>query len=96
MFYALDDHTRVAYLEVPGKFVVLLQAFFELYEGVGIVRTLDIRRSLVSILVPTALENDCKEILNAIRGQVPWRLIDPPDIADRFLGYHRKGGLSDA
>jgi hypothetical protein len=36
----LDESTTVIYLEVPRRGVVLLQGYFELYEGLGMVRTL--------------------------------------------------------
>jgi len=36
----LDESTTVIYLEVPRQGVVRLQCYFELYEGLGMVRTL--------------------------------------------------------
>jgi hypothetical protein len=38
-FEEIDSESRVLYLEVPNEQVVLLQAHFELYEGLGVVRT---------------------------------------------------------
>jgi len=87
----LDDHTYGIFLEVPGSKVVHLQAYFEIHEGVGTVRTMDIRRSLVCILTTTDMLDDCIAILTAIRKNVPWRDVSCPDDVDRdrVLGYFK-------
>jgi hypothetical protein len=69
----VDDETRVLALEVPGSKVVLLQAFFELYEGPGAVRTVDIKNSLLCIITTPSLLDACLEVLNAIQPVVHWR-----------------------
>ena len=74
-----DDETRILYLEVPGSKVVLLQSFFELYEGLGLVRTIDIRSSQVCIITTTSQLDDSFKALYDIREAVPWRLIAKPD-----------------
>jgi hypothetical protein len=88
----LDDCTYVIYLEVDGSKVVNLQAYLELYEGIGIVRTLDIRRSLVCVLTTPSMLEHCVAVLEHIRDQVPWQPVPKPtDLdAERFLGYFRK------
>lgn len=89
---AIDDGTMALYLEVPGSNVVLLQAFFELYEGVGLVRTLDIRKSLVCVLTTPSLLEDCQAILREVKPIVRWRTAATPSAAQRehFLGYFRE------
>jgi hypothetical protein len=88
----LDEHTFVLYLEVPGSKVVLLQGFFELYEGVGTVRTLDIRRSLLCILTTRTMLADCIKILHEISSHVPWRpAVDVSEsMQERYLGYFKE------
>lgn len=88
----LDPICRAIYLEVPGSAIVLLQAFFESYEGVGIIRTLSVRKSLVCILTTESMFEDCCSVLHAIRHQVPWRGVPKPEEAERELyhGYFRK------
>ena len=88
----LDQECRAIYLEVPGSAIVLLQAYFESYEGVGIIRTLSVKKSLVCILTTASMFEDCCKILHAIRDQVPWRTVPKPEEAQRELyhGYFRK------
>ena len=69
----IDEQTVALPLVVPGSQVVLLQAFFELYEGPGTVRTVDIRASLICIITTPSMVSDCIDVLEAIRSQVQWR-----------------------
>lgn len=87
----VDELTHIIYLEVPGSKVVLLQAIFELYEGVGTVRTLDIKRSLVCILTTPDMLPHCLMILDAIEPRILWRFAQRPSAEDRdrYLGYYR-------
>lgn len=74
----LDEQTYVIYLEVPPSQVVLLQGLFELYEGLGTVRTLDIPRSLVCILTTPSFIEDCIDVLEAIEYTVKCRVVPRP------------------
>jgi len=87
-----DEQTALLYLEVPGSKVVLLQAYFENYEGVGIVRTISIRHSLVCIMTTPSMENVCIAVLESIADLVPHRSISKPDdeLQERYLGYSAK------
>ena len=93
----LDEHTVALYLEVPGSMIVELQAYFELYEGIGIVRTLSVKKSLVCVLTTVDMQEDCIELLNALRNnaenRIPWRAVERPDEETRLLyhGYSKKG-----
>lgn len=69
----LDPGLLAFYLEVPRHQIVLLQAYFELYDGVGTVRTLEGERSVVSVLTTPAQKPDCLNVLNAIREHVEWQ-----------------------
>ena len=91
----LDSEAIALYLEIPGRKVVELQAYFDLYEGLGVVRTIDIQNSLVCIITtPTMLEK-CSAALNALRETIPWRSIpQPKSVAEEdFLGYSSKKKL---
>ena len=69
----LDPGLLAFYLEVPRHQIVLLQAYFELYDGVGTVRTLEGERSIVSVLTTHSQKADCVSVLNAIREHVQWQ-----------------------
>lgn len=69
----LDADLLAFYLEVPRHQIVLLQVYFELYDGVGTVRTLEGDRSVVSVLTTHSQKADCVRVLNAIREQVQWQ-----------------------
>ena len=68
----IDENTVAFYLEVPRSHVVLLTVYFELYDGVGTVRTLDKEGAVVSVLTTPSQQQDCINVLYAIREQVSW------------------------
>ena len=68
----LDGDTVAFYLEVPRSHVVLLQVYFELYDGVGTVRTLDGEGAIVCVLTTPSLLQDCIGVLHAIQEHVAW------------------------
>lgn len=78
---AIDADTVAFYLEVPRSHVVLLTVFFELYDGVGTVRTLDKEGAVVSVLTTPSHVQDCIGVLNAIREYVAWVpcAVPPPE-----------------
>jgi len=85
----IDAGTWAYYLAVPSEKVVLLQALFELYEGLGTVRTLNLRKSLVCVLTTPTVGADCRRALEAIRLLIPWQPVARPEEAERqlYLGY---------
>src|SRR5437870_1229339 len=89
----IDDFTCAIYLDVPPSKVVLLQAYFENYEGAGIVRTLDNRASLVCILSTPSTVGDCSEILYSVKEQIGWRAAEPSqEVRNELLEGHFKKG----
>jgi hypothetical protein len=69
---SIDAQTVAFYLEVPRSHVVLLQVFFELYDGVGTVRTLDKDAAVVCVLTTPSHLQVCVGVLEAIKEQVAW------------------------
>ena len=69
---ALDPVTFAIYLKAPPAKVVLLQALFENYEGVATIRTLDIKKSLLSVLCTASMLPDTLKILEALKPLVAW------------------------
>jgi hypothetical protein len=74
----LDPTTVAFYLRVPRSHVVLLQAYFELYDGVGTVRTTQGSEPVLCVLTPTSQQEDCMNVLAAIRGEVHWEVAPQP------------------
>ena len=55
-------------------------------------RTLSIARSLVCVLTTPTMVHTCADLLEALREQVPWRVVPPPAESDqeRYVGYFRR------
>jgi len=70
----IEPRSLAWYLEVPRSQVVLLQAYFELYDGVATVRTLKGDTPIVCVLTPPEQKDDCMEVLHAILEEVQWRI----------------------
>jgi hypothetical protein len=70
----LDPIAVAFYLRVPRSHVVLLQAYFELYDGVATVRTLQGSDQIVCVLTTQSQREDCMYVLEAIRGEVHWEI----------------------
>lgn len=86
-----DPLTPVLYLEVPTTKVVLFQAFFELYEGLGLVRTLDMRKNLLCVITTDSQLVQCCQALEELKAQIDWKpaAIPSQQEQDRYLGYFK-------
>jgi hypothetical protein len=67
-----DSITVTFYLKVPRNQVILLQTYFELYDGVGTVRTISSPDPIVCVMTTRDLIEDCVNVLLAIRSEVQW------------------------
>ena len=72
--HQIEPRSIAWYLEVPRSQVVLLQAYFELYDGVATVRTLRGENPIVCVLTTPEQKNDCMGVLEAISKEVQWRV----------------------
>jgi hypothetical protein len=86
----VDPETVAFYLHVPRSHVILLQAYFELYDGVGTVRTTQGEERVVCVLTPKAQQEDCMGVLEAIREEVHWEISPPPSKDDVTSGEEGK------
>jgi hypothetical protein len=77
----IDPRAVALYLEVPRSQVVLLQAYFELYDGVGTVRTLQGTAPIVCVLTTPEQLDACIKVLEAVHEEVHWNICKdiPPD-----------------
>ena len=87
---SLDDIAVAIYLEVPASKVVVFQAFFDIYEAIGFVRTIDLRRSMLAVVTTKDCLEDCCSLLEAIKGMVPWRIAQKPGDSEKIFGYALK------
>jgi hypothetical protein len=71
---ALDPQIWAFYMRVPRSHVVLLQAYFELYDGIGTVRTIAGTEPIVCIMTTEGHKEDCIGILAAIREDIEWEI----------------------
>lgn len=92
----LDQCAVALYLEVPGSKVVLFQAFFDLYEAIGVVRTVDIRLSQICIVTTSDMLLDCVAVLHALRREIPWRFMKKPADSEKLFGYSKKNRQYEA
>ena len=70
----LDPEVLAFYLRVPRSQVVLLQAYFELYDGVGTVRTINDPDPVLVVMTTTGMMETRIEALIAIRQDVDWEI----------------------
>lgn len=73
-----DPATVAFYLRVPKSHVVLLQAYFELYDGVGTVTTMQADDPVVCVMTSITQQDDCIKVLEAIRGEILWQITSWP------------------
>jgi hypothetical protein len=86
-----DEITPIIYLEIPPTKVVLFQAFFELYEGLGLVRTLDMRKNLICVITMDSQLAECCNALEAIKSQIDWKPATIPSLEEKekYLGFFK-------
>ena len=80
-FNALDKETFVTYIEIPTDAVALFQGFFDLYEGLGVVRTINLEktRSEKTILCLFTLDKENMAIaLKDIASKITLSFIEAP------------------
>jgi hypothetical protein len=69
----------VIYLDVPREHIVLLQSFFELYDGVGTVRTVQSAARVVCVMTTESQLATSLAVLEGIREIIHWRLVECND-----------------
>jgi len=74
------------YLQVQPEDIAYIQAIFESYEGVGIVRTVDRRKAIIALLLVEDFLQTVRTILASLNNEVPLTVIPPPsEIGEDWL-----------
>lgn len=67
------------YLAIHPKDIAYVKFIFESYEGVGVVRTVDRKKSIIVLLVVDDFLNVARSILTSLEGEVSLSEIARPD-----------------
>ena len=74
------------YLEVRPEDIAYIQATFDSYEGVGIIRTVDRKKAVIALLVVDDFVDVARAILSSLKNDCPLAQIPQPnDIGDDWL-----------
>ena len=77
---------QAIYLEIPPACIAYIKFIFESYEDVGIIRTVDRRKSIIVLLAMNDFIDTARKILDSIRQDIPLAEIPrPSDIADDWF-----------
>lgn len=63
----------VRYFHINSKDLVYLKFILEAYEGLATLSTEDGKRGIVRISVPCRLGNELEMLMQALRGEIPFR-----------------------
>lgn len=69
---------HLIYLEILPEHIAYVKFIFESYEEVGIIRTVDRKRSIIVLLTMPAFIDAARKILDSIKNDVPLREIPRP------------------
>lgn len=75
MIEAGDQITQIIYIKTSPKMVVYLQALFEIYESVAIVKTIDVEKSILALITTIDYKELCLNILESVKEYVKFELI---------------------
>lgn len=91
-----DEHSAIFYGRIPAAQTVLLQGYFEIAEGLGLVRTIDLREGLVCVITTPDLVPAVAQFIDELtrlpqRSRVEWCAVAEPPDRERYLGHGYKG-----
>jgi len=87
---------HLIYLEIPPEHIAYVKFIFESYEEVGIIRTVDRKRSIIVLLTMPAFIDAARKILDSIKNDVPLREIPrPADAQDDWFMAELSNATAD-
>ena len=77
---------REIYLEIHPEEIAYVNAIFESYEGVGVVRTMDRKKALVVVLVVDDFSSTARAILSSLEKEIYLKEVPrPAEIGEDWL-----------
>jgi hypothetical protein len=71
-----DSICRTIYVQLPAKNVVKLQAYFDLSENLGSLRTISVADGCIAILTTADLLPDCYSLLDSLADSLGIRQVE--------------------
>lgn len=77
---------REIYLEIAPEHIAYIKFIFESYEEVGIIRTVDRKKSIIVLLAMPDFVNAAHEIIDSLKQDIPLAEIPrPADLSDDWF-----------
>lgn len=77
---------REIYLEIAPEHIAYIKFIFESYEEVGIIRTVDRKKSIIVLLAMPDFINAAHEIIDSLKQDIPLAEIPrPADLSDDWF-----------
>ena len=74
------------YLEIAPEHIAYIKFIFESYEEVGIIRTVDRKKSIIVLLAMTDFVDTARAIINSLKQDIPLAEIPrPADLTDDWF-----------
>ncbi len=70
--------THEIYIEIPPQEIATIQAIFDSYEGVGIVRTVDRKKAVIVLLVVEDSLDVARSILDSLKSEISLKEVPRP------------------
>ena len=85
------------YLEIAPEHIAYIKFIFESYEEVGIIRTVDRKKSIIVLLAMPDFGDAARAIIDALKQDIPLAEIPrPADLTDDWFMLELAGAMSTA
>ena len=85
------------YLEIAPEHIAYIKFIFESYEEVGIIRTVDRKKSIIVLLAMPDFDDAARAIIDSLKQDIPLAEIPrPADLTDDWFMLELAGAMSTA
>ena len=85
IFRKLDSVATICFLKIDSSQIVYLQALFEGYDGLGVLKTFDETIGGICIITTADMQADVVAFLHGIAADIAWEPIEGPSQVDFLL-----------